>query len=246
MFKEATIISLAWPDTKVVKEGKWYDVPMTWIGAIKNNHYSVGHAAFLLINHADGLVHYFDFGRYHTPLKHGRVRDKHTDPDIEVKQKALFREGEIDNLHQILKEVAGNKSTHGSGRMTASIVKGIDFTKAWNKVKSVQDREAVPYGPFQFKGSTCSRLVAQVILFSTKNWLTKLLIRVPYTVSATPKSNLKILNDYSFYYEIINKEIEVKKSKLYAFKRLFVWKYRAYTPDFSFSVSFERDFSEPI
>ena len=76
MENSATIIVLAWPDTKVVHEGKWYDIPMRWIGAIKDGHYKAGHAAFLLINNKSGDIQYFDFGRYHTPLKFGRVRSK--------------------------------------------------------------------------------------------------------------------------------------------------------------------------
>jgi len=28
MYNTGTIVALAWPDTKVIREGKWYDVPM--------------------------------------------------------------------------------------------------------------------------------------------------------------------------------------------------------------------------
>ncbi len=67
MVKDATIIALAWPDTKVIHEGKWYDTPMKWLGILKDGYYSAGHAAFLLVNHNNNDVHYFDFGRYQTP-----------------------------------------------------------------------------------------------------------------------------------------------------------------------------------
>ncbi len=102
MYNSGTIITLAWPDTKVIREGKWYDIPMKWIGAIKNDYYTAGHAAFLLINNYSGEVHYFDFGRYHTPIKHGRVRDKITDPDVEIKLKAVMQNERIINLEEIL------------------------------------------------------------------------------------------------------------------------------------------------
>ncbi len=59
-------MSLAWPETKVAMEGKWYDEPMKWIGVIKNGKYNAGHAAFLLINHTNSEIYYFDYGRYHT------------------------------------------------------------------------------------------------------------------------------------------------------------------------------------
>jgi len=216
-----TIVALAWPDTKVIREGKWYDIPMIWTGFIKNNYWKVGHAAFLLINNTSGEVYYFDFGRYHTPIKHGRVRSRVTDPDIETKHKAIIKNGEVTNLEEILIERQANKACHGDGKLTASIVKNIDFDKAYTKVKEIQNREAVPYGPFELKGSNCSRLVVQVVVASTSNWLTKLLIRLPYTVSATPRSNNKVLNDLEYYYEVLDGKVIKKKSKLYKLKKIF-------------------------
>ena len=220
MYNTGTIITLAWPDTKVVREGKWYDIPMKWVGAIKNEHWTVGHAAFLLIGNISREVHYFDFGRYHTPLKHGRVRDKVTDPDVAINIKAIIQNGRITNLEELLLDRFFHKACHGSGRLTAAIVKNIDFDKAYEKVKMYQNREAIPYGPFELKGTTCSRLVALVVLASTNNWLTQLMIKLPYTVSATPRSNNKVLNDCKYFYEIDKGVIQIKKSKFYSVKKL--------------------------
>jgi len=221
MNNSATIIALAFPDTKVSKEGKWYDVPMQWVGAIKNDTYKAGHAAFLLINNHSGAVQYFDFGRYHTPIKYGRVRSKLTDPDIEVKKTAYISNGVITNLDEILFDLYENKSCHGDGRLTASIVENLDYNRAYNKVMQMQELEAIYYGPFEFHGTTCSRFVAQVVLASTNDWLTKLMISVPYTISATPRSNNKVLNDCSYFYEIANGVLMKKKSKFYQFKNIF-------------------------
>jgi len=221
----ATILVLAWPDTKVTHEGKWYDYPMKWFGFIdKEGYYNAGHAAFILVNHSNGDAHYFDFGRYHTPIKHGRVRDKETDPDVEMSLKAIIENDEIKNINEILLERYNNKACHGTGRLTASIVRQIDFEKAYKKAKEMQAREAIKYGPFEPAGTTCSRLVVQVVLASTNNWLTKFLIRVPYTVSATPRSNNKVLNDCPFYYEVIDNKVYTKKSKFYPVKKIFVKK----------------------
>ncbi len=220
MYNSATIIALAWPNTKVVREGKWYDVPMKWVGAIKNNYYNAGHAALLLINHQNGAVHYFDYGRYHTPTYFGRVRDKETDPDVSVNITAEIRNGNIVNLKHLLLERFNTKACHGEGKLTAAIVHHIHFEKAYQKAKELQNREAIPYGPFKLKGCTCSRLVTQVVAASTNNWLTKLLIQLPYTVSPTPRSNNKLLNDCSHFYEIIDGEITQKKNPFYGFKNL--------------------------
>jgi len=216
-----TLVVLAWPDTKVVCVGKWYDNPMRWIGAIKDGKFSAGHAAFLLINNTSGDTQYFDFGRYHTPIKYGRVRSKLTDPDIEMIHKAIIKDGTITNFDQILVERYNNKACHGDGRLTAAIVKNIDYAKAYNKVMKMQEQEAINYGPFALGGTTCSRLVAQTVLISTSNWLTKLMVIFPYTVSSTPRSNNKVLNDCCHYYEVDNDEITMKKSKFFWFKRVF-------------------------
>jgi len=227
--KDATIIVLAWPDTKVVNEGKWYDTPMRWIGAIKNGYYTAGHAAFLLVNHKTSALHYFDYGRYHTPLKYGRVRDKFTDPDVAINIKAIIRHNNIENINEILLDRFNNHACHGTGRLTAALVKNVDFKKAYKKAKSMQNSEAIPYGPFEIKGTTCSRFVAQVVFSSTNNWFTKLMIRLPYTISATPRSNNKILNDCKYFFEIIEGKIFERKSKLYPLKKLFCWKHTTET-----------------
>lgn len=221
MKNSATIIALAWPDTKVIHEGKWYDEPMRWVGAIKNGYYNAGHAAFLLINNFTGDIEYFDFGRYQTPTKYGRVRSKMTDPDISMKHKALISHGVILNLEEILLERFNNKACHGYGRLTAAIVKDVAYDKALAKVIKMQNREVIYYGPFEFKGTTCSRFVAKIVLFSKKDWVTKLMIIFPYTISATPRSNNKVLNDCCHFYEIINGETFLRKSKFYKFKKMF-------------------------
>jgi len=245
MNNDATIIALAWPNTKVVKEGKWYDYPMNWIGILKNGYYNAGHAAFLLINDLSGEIHYFDYGRYHTPYKHGRVRDKFTDPDVEIKYLAIFENETIINLEEILIERYKNKACHGDGKLTASIVKNIDFNKAFLKAKEMQAREAIPYGPFVLKGSTCSRLVAQVVYSSTNNRITKFFIKFPYTISATPRSNHKVLNDFKYCFEVIDGELVKKKSKLFWLKSMLSPK-KYNHKDFNIDFSSNKYFSKSI
>lgn len=220
----STLIALAWPDTKVVKEGKWYDYPMQFLGFIKDGYYTAGHAAFLLINHDDGNVEYFDFGRYHTPYQYGRVRDRITDPDLEVNIKAIIEDGEILNIKEILLYIKNNEACHGVGKLTAVLTECTNFNKTYNRAKQIQDYDAIPYGPFKINGSTCSRFVAKITYTSTSNWLTKLLIMLPYTVSATPRSNRKTLNEKPYYYEINKGTLNVYKNKWYFVKRWFIYK----------------------
>ena len=157
-------------------------------------------------------------------MKYGRVRDEITDPDVEVKLKAEIEEEEILNLHVILLDRYQNKACHGDGRLVASIVRDVNFDNAFNRAKAMQNREAIYYGPLTWKGTNCSRFVAKVVLGSSKNWMNKMLIMFPYTVSATPKSNAKVLNDLPFYYEVKNGKINKKKSEFYFFKKWFITK----------------------
>ncbi|MBT6650195.1 MAG: hypothetical protein HOB54_02370, partial [Flavobacteriales bacterium] len=73
------IITLAWPEGMVKASGAWYDNILS-----QDGKYRVGHSALVLVNSTTNKVHYFDFGRYHTPEGYGRVRDIETDQDIAV------------------------------------------------------------------------------------------------------------------------------------------------------------------
>lgn len=194
---------------------------MKWLGFIKNDHYHAGHAAFLLVRHKTGNVEYFDFGRYHTPHQYGRVRDQFTDPDIAIKLKAHVVDGEIQNLESLLKDRYNNKACHGDGRLIAAICQDICYDTAYAKAKELQQREAIPYGPFTLSGSTCSRLVAQVVYPSTSCRMTKAMIKFPYTISATPRSNNKVLNHLPYYFEVSESGLKILPNKFYPLRQLF-------------------------
>ena len=210
MYKKGTFVALAWPQTKVVKEGKWYDTPMKWLGFAKDGYYQVGHAALLLIENETGKVNYFDFGRYHTPLKKGRVRDKETDPDLIIETEALFDEnGNVLNADAILKEVAHNDSNHGDGEMWASLHTNINLNKVVKYAKKQQSKGYISYGPLAWGGTNCSRFVGRVAYKSAKSPGIKFLLRYPYTFSQSPKSVVRIIGWGSKQSFRIEKELPV-------------------------------------
>jgi len=212
---KGTIIAISWPYTLVVKEGKWYDTPMTYFGFIKDNYYKVGHAAMLLIDSETGHISYMDFGRYHTPMKMGRVRSEITDPDLIFSTKALFDDyGSITNMESILLEVDAMPTSHGDGKTLASVLTDIDYKKAYNKALAIQNKGAVDYGPFVLKGTNCSRFVAQVSRTATNNWLIKALLAIPYTVTPSPRSNIRVIKNTMGYFEIENGNISLKPAYL--------------------------------
>ena len=139
-------IAIAWPETFCKQPGAWYDMFTTWLGINKNNYYRVGHAALVLINSKNKNAHYFDFGRYHTPFQHGRIRSYDTDHDLLVNTVPVINEKEnrIENFYNIVNELRNNPSCHGDGILYASYC-SISFEKAFEAVKNMQNRQLIPY-----------------------------------------------------------------------------------------------------
>ncbi|MFY0687038.1 MAG: hypothetical protein JXQ90_07735 [Cyclobacteriaceae bacterium] len=212
--KNGIFIALAWPETSVIREGKWYDPLMKLIGVIKADHYKVGHAAMLLINQSTGDIRYFDFGRYHTPYQYGRVRDQETDPELTISAKAKFQDATITNLEAILIDLQHNKACHGDGPMICSMYDGIDYDVAFRFAKRMQLKGAIKYGPLEPLGTNCSRFVAAAARHSISHPLVKFLIKFPYTFSATPKFNLRIINNQQRVWVIDRGQVHTHDSSL--------------------------------
>lgn len=189
-------ISLAWPQTWCKQSGSWYDSTMKLVGINKNSFYKVGHAAVILVESATGECHYFDFGRYHAPYGYGRVRDSETDHDLRIKSKAVFRNADfsLTNIEEILTEVVNNEACHGIGELHASYTP-INFKKAYQYAKRMQDDSPWKYGPFILNGTNCSRFVRTVVLSGNPPLSDKLKIYLPLSISPTPIGNVKSLRN---------------------------------------------------
>ena len=190
------IIVLAWPEGMVEGAGAWYDKVLS-----TNGQYRVGHSALVLVNSRTNQLHYIDFGRYHSPFGFGRVRDLETDPDISLKSKSIILGNSIDNINEILFEISNLKATHGHGTLYASILKNIDFNKAYEKAKEIQNMGLISYGPVVLTGTNCSRFVTTIMLASKPHWFTKLRLKLPFCLSPSPKRNVSIANSS---YHVVN------------------------------------------
>lgn len=213
MSTKGAIIALAWPNTKVTQEGKWYDIPMRWLGFIKNGYYTVGHAAFVLVDFETLEYKYYDFGRYHTPPKHGRVRSYDTDPELKLMTKADIKDGKIQNIEALMSELQDKKACHGDGELWASSYYTINLEKATNKALAMQNKGTICYGPLNIKGTNCSRFVAQVTKAATTCPFMKIKLTLPYTISASPKFNIRIINNSVKYYSLTKKSNSVTNHK---------------------------------
>lgn len=203
-------IVIAWPETMCKQAGAWYDKPLKWVGINQDNYYKVGHAATVLIEQSTGQCLYFDFGRYHTPHQHGRVRNALTDHDLEIKTIARFdSNGNLLNYEEILAELLMNESCHGSGNLHASYTK-IHFKNALKKANEMQVLSPLPYGPFVMKGTNCSRFVNSVLIAGKPSLIKNIRLMFPKTFSPTPLGNVKTFSNY----HIMSKEYIVEKKTI--------------------------------
>ena len=212
------LITLAWPEGHVISSGAWYDLFLA-----TNGKYRVGHSAIVLIDSDTKECHYFDFGRYHTPYNKGRVRDSETDPDIAINRKAQIEKGKLKNIDEILQELNNNTSTHGEGRLYASLLSNISFKPAYERAKKLQNKGMLLYGPFILNGTNCSRFSASIIRSSKPSLFKWLRLRIPLCVSPSPKRNVSIVNN-NYYVVEKNKIKRIRKTKVNAyFNRIETW-----------------------
>jgi len=189
-------IAVAWPETLCKLSGSWYDWICGLLGISKNHYYRVGHAALILVNRKDRKCHYFDFGRYHAPYQHGRVRNEITDHGLKISTHAkISADGiRIDNIEEIMTELQNNAECHGDGAIYASYC-FVNFEMAYNKAMQLQKDSPIPYGPFDYRGTNCSRFVNTCILagMPEKKYRFRLKFFIPFT--PTPLNNVNALDN---------------------------------------------------
>lgn len=205
---------LAWPKTPAIQVGSWYEGLMKLLGFNKNGYYMAGHSAIVLVDPENGELNYFDFGRYHAPMGHGRVRDKVTDPDLNINTKAKFgQNGQIVNLNEILLMLDANKDAfHGKNTMYASVYYGADVKKAFSFAKKLQNKGAIPYGPFEMKGTNCSRFTSSVFRAGTSAFLKKVRLLLPTSLTPTTLGNVLIVSSDRYFYEVEKSMVKKKKT----------------------------------
>ncbi len=205
-------IALAWPQTYCKQAGAWYDPITSFFGFNKNNYYKAGHAALVLINDK-GVCYYFDFGRYHAPHQHGRVRCSSTDFDLIVNTKAVLKKKEILNYGEVLNELQQNPACHGEGELHAGYTR-INFEKAYAKAIEMVEKEATPYGPFVRKGTNCSRFVNTVLQAGKINFWSSLKMNYYVPFTPTPLNNVRSLKSVTIIPQQLSGDIFYPECKL--------------------------------
>ena len=187
-------IALAWPQTFCKQPGSWYDPLSLRLGLNTNHYYRVGHAAVVLIDTENKKSHYFDFGRYHAPFQHGRVRSAETDHELRMVTTPVISADNksIINFKDILSELQNNKACHGEGELYASYCP-VNFQAAYDKATQMQQVSPIPYGPFRLRGSNCSRFVNTVIRAGKPLWKFRFRLKFLVWFTPTPMNNVNSL-----------------------------------------------------
>jgi hypothetical protein len=187
-------IAIAWPEFIGKQPGSWYDIPMRWLGHNKNFQYKVGHASLILVDFASGNCSYFDCGRYHAPYQHGRIRDVTTDANLEIYTKANFSNNKITNIKELLNEIQNNETTFGMGPLYASYCP-VNIESSRSKIKELQNKEAIPFGPFVINGINCCRFVRNGILAGAPELKYRFKLRYLWHLKPMPITNINCLSD---------------------------------------------------
>ncbi len=183
-------IILTWPDATIRGDEQWM-MFFKKIGLVKNLNFKVGHTGVVLVNHVDGSMYFYDFGRYITPRGYGRARSQDSDPLLTIHTKAQFADNKITNLLEIIEEFESMKSAmYGEGKLLFSIIDGIDFNKAKAYGDDCVHEGTYPYGAVARNNNNCSRFITRMLMKSAERFHFWHYINLPETIKSSPVSNL--------------------------------------------------------
>ena len=188
-FRDFAII-LTWPDATIRGDEKWM-MFFKKIGLVKNLNFKVGHTGIVIINHLDGEMLFYDFGRYIAPRGYGRARSKFSDPLLDITLKADIQDNKIKNLEEIISLFEQLKpAMYGEGKLYFSIIKDINFelAKAYGDGCVVQG--TFPYGAVAKNNNNCSRFITRMLMKSSLKYHFWHNINLPETIKSSPVSNL--------------------------------------------------------
>ncbi|MEY2649915.1 MAG: hypothetical protein RL608_589 [Bacteroidota bacterium] len=134
------------------------------IGVVKNVNVMVGHAAMMV---ADGsALRYYDFGRYITPRRMGRIRSGETDPALQFSTVPEWApDGTLANLEAICRELdAKAEYTHGEGLLQLSVYYAPDVALVDAKARELQFSGLIGYHGLDPKQTNCARFVQTSLL----------------------------------------------------------------------------------
>ena len=182
--------------------------------------------ALLLIKKGEEKIHYFDFGRYISPPKYGRVRNELHDIELRIPIKAKWKKEILLNRKEILLFFGNNPEiTHGDGRLVASFCEDINFKKAYNFINKLIKKEFIKYDIKGRNTTNCSRFVYYTIYNSiTSKKIKRRMLYISFITPSPVGVVIKSSTDKKIY-NVKNQEIKkLKKGYLWRMLKEFLLK----------------------
>ena len=197
----ATLIIMAYPEEVVRTTEAFYSNLLPLLGMGIKGYIRGGHACMVLIKDGSEKYEYFDLGRYISPEGYARARGANTDPETTVDIKAVWKNGEITNIEELLRWLYDHpKKTRGYGDLYASVCKKVNYERVVKYVDEIQAKGIVKYGPFERDGSNCARFVTDAMLNGVLD--EDMLEDVDDLYNLTPSvlENIDAANSNDYYY----------------------------------------------
>ncbi|WP_100610991.1 DUF6695 family protein [Confluentibacter lentus] len=208
MTNTGIILTLAYPETIVMVSNEWFSPYLRFLGVGKKNYLMAGHAALVLINKETGLLEYHDFGRYITSEPHGRVRGKDTDNELDFPLTAKIKDGNIENLNEILEFLGTHpKLTHGDGKLVASVCNAIDYQKARTHITQMQEQHFIRYAAFIKDACNCARFVTDTLIASVTDLKIKKKLETSNWFTPSTVGNVLLANTEAHAFEVSEKGV---------------------------------------
>ncbi|PKQ43799.1 DUF6695 family protein [Confluentibacter flavum] len=203
MSNTGIILTLAYPETIVMVSNEWFSPFLRFLGVGKRNYLMAGHAALVLINKETGVLEYHDFGRYITSEPNGRVRGKETDNELDFPLMARIKDGNIENLYEILKFLGTHpKLTHGDGKLVASVCTAINYQKARTHITHMQEKHFIRYAAFIKDACNCARFVTDTLIASVTDPKIKKNLETSKLFTPSTVGNVLLANTESHAFEV--------------------------------------------
>ncbi|UIR56049.1 hypothetical protein LZQ00_17510 [Sphingobacterium sp. SRCM116780] len=217
---------LSWPDATIRGDEKWM-MFFKKIGIVKNLNFKVGHTGIVIVSATSGELLYYDFGRYISPRGYGRARSKDSDPLLEIKFKATFKDNNVSNIEAIVAHFETMKpAMQGNGELYFSIVKRINFGQAKSFADKWVYKGSYPYGAVAKGNNNCSRFITRLLFASSAHFRWTHPINFPETIKVSPISNVinsaenKMIYSYSPQHGLQNFKMSRMQSLLFLIKKL--------------------------
>lgn len=217
-FKDFAII-LTWPDATIRGDESWM-MFFKKLGIVKNLNFKVGHTGIIIIDHTNGDMLYYDFGRYISPRGYGRARSKFSDPLLNINAQARIENNKIVNINEIIEHLESLKSPmYGEGKLYFSIVKDINFSTAKQYGDECVTEGTYPYGAVAKNNNNCSRFITRMLMKSSRKYNFWHSLNFPESIKASPISNLVNTSSDRIIYSYTPQE-GVKSFKMNRFQSL--------------------------